>query len=98
MIKNAIEPEVVEAIQDIVRREMGRFGLLDIRVSASEDHDGDPILQIDADYEAAGDPVDPEVVAGIVSKLRDRLWDMNEERFPHIRHHFSEEQKVVGFP
>ena len=98
MIKDDIAPDVVAAIEDIVRHEVGRFGLLDVRVSVSEDHDGDPILRIDADYEAGGEPVDPEVVAGLGLKLRNRLWDMNEQRFPHVRHNFSEQQKVVGFP
>lgn len=96
MIKDDIAPDVVAAIEDIVRREVGRFGLLDVRVALAEDDDGDPVLEIDADYEAAGDPVDPQVVAGLLSKLRDRLWTMNERRFPYIRHHFSEQQKVIA--
>jgi hypothetical protein len=28
--------------------------------------------------------------------LRDRLWERDETRFPHIRHKFDERQKVVG--
>lgn len=96
-----IEPvsqEVVDAITRIVGEEMAPFGLRNVTVTPGEDHDGDPILEVAAYYDPRGLPIDTKVVAGLGLKLRDRLWDLGETRFPHLRHHFDERQKVVGYP
>lgn len=90
--------EVVDTIEEVVRAEMDRFGLDRVTVTPGEDHDGDPILLIEAHYRLSDQPVEPKVMAGLATKLRDRLWSLGETRFPHVRHHFAEQQKVVGFP
>jgi hypothetical protein len=90
--------DIVAAVTEIVGREMGPFGLRAVTVRAAEDHDGDAILLVEADYRSGGKPIEPKVVAGLTTKLRRRLWDMGETRFPHIRHHFSGRQKVAGYP
>ncbi len=94
--QDIVEDYVVAAVQATVRGEMEPFNLRSVRVTAAEDHDGDPILFIDADYESGGRPIEPEVVAGLVTKLRNRLWDLGETRFPHIRHHFPEPPSLAG--
>jgi hypothetical protein len=96
--RDSVGDEVVAAVTEIVEREMGPFGLRAVRVTAAEDHDGDPILLVEADYRSGGKPIEPKVVAGLATKLRQRLWDMGETRFPHVRHHFSADQKVAGYP
>ena len=95
--QDIVEDDVAVAIREIVEREMGPFGLCSVKVRAAEDHDGDPILLIDADYGLGDKPIEPTVVAGLVTKLRDRLWKLGETRFPHIRHHFPDQQKVAGY-
>jgi hypothetical protein len=97
IVQSTVSKSVSTAIEQIVKREMRPFGFRAIKVASSEDHDGDPILLIDVEYSSRGKPIDPTVVAGLVSKLRDRLWELGEARFPHIRHHFSEQQKVGGY-
>lgn len=97
MIDEPISPDVMTAIQDLIRQDMGRYGLREVSIRASTDHDGDPVLRIDASYDPVDEPIDPNDVSELLSRLRDRLWAMNERRFPHIRHHFSEQQKVVGY-
>ncbi len=92
-----LSDDIVADVRDLLQREMRPFGLTDIQVAVAPDHAGDPSLQIDADYDGEGRPVDPKIVAGLVTKLRDRLWAKGEKRFPYIRHHFPEDQKVVGF-
>ena len=94
--RETISKSVAASVREIVGREMKPFGLVSVDVTAAEDHDGDPILWIDANYGPGGDPIEREVVAGLVTKLRDRLWDLGETRFPHVRHHFLEEQRVAG--
>ena len=93
-----IDKKVAAAIKDVIRGEVGPFGLVNVTVTAAEDHAGDPSLMIDVEYREGGQAIDTKVVAGLVSKLRERLWTMGERRFPYIRHHFSEKQKVVGYP
>lgn len=97
MIEIILDKSVKDAITDVVRREMARFGLRDVQAAVGTDHDGDPVIFVDVDYGHAGEAVDVKTTAGLVTKLRDRLWTMGETRFPHIRHHFAAEQKVVGF-
>lgn len=93
-----VTDEVTAAVTDVVRKEMKPFGFQDVTVTPGEDHDGEPVLIVDVRYGAEGEPIDPAVMAKLVTKLRDRLWDMGETRFPHLRHHFSDKQKVAGFP
>ncbi len=61
-----------------------------------EDHDGDPVLFIDAEYELAGEPVDAEVTIATGSELGRRLIELGELRFPHLRHRLPEGKKVLG--
>jgi len=97
MIKDALHPDAIDIIRDIVLGDMSRFGGTAVDVRVEPDHDGDPSLQIDVRYSGEGEPVDPKVMAALGLKLRDRLWTFGEERFPYLQHHFPEDQKVLGF-
>lgn len=97
MITDALSADVVAIVRNVVLHDMGRFGATLVDVAVEPDHDGDSSLKIDISYDGRGDPVDPKIMAGLLSKLRDRLWKHGERRFPYIQHHFPENQKVVGF-
>ena len=92
-----INPEVEKIVSEVIGLEMKRFGFKAARIETGEDHDGDPVLLIDVTYSAAGAPIDPRIVAGLLTKLRNRLWAAGETRFPLIRHHFPKYRKVVGY-
>jgi hypothetical protein len=92
-----IDGEVTSAVTNLFREEMGRYGFRGVRIMPSEDHDGDPILLIEADYTTDGEPIDTAVMMQLISKLRDLLWAKGELRFPHIQHNFEDHQRVVGF-
>ncbi|GLK70841.1 hypothetical protein KHC23_08745 [Ancylobacter dichloromethanicus] len=96
-MKETVEAAVQKAIRDLIKQEMGRFDVEDVAVDVAPDHDGDPSLRITVTYGDRGEPVDTRVMSGLVSKLRDELWRLGEERFPYIQHHFRSEPKVVGF-
>ncbi len=96
MTTQDIRKEIVTAVESVVRQEMGAFGLESVRVRSGEDHDGDPALIVDVEYSPRGRPIEPKIVAGLVTKLRDRLWGLGETRFPYLYHHFSEQQKIAG--
>lgn len=90
-----IKPAVKKAVNSVFRQDMRKFGLKSVNVRPGVDHDGDAVLLIDAWYKAVDVPIDTRVTTGLVTKLRDRLWQLGEQRFPHIRHYFPEDQKVV---
>lgn len=89
-----IEDEIVELVRATVRESMQAFGLRDVSVRAGEDHDGEPVLFIEAEYDLTDTPIDTTVTAALTTKLRDKLWAAGETRFPHIRHRFPEAQKI----
>ena len=86
------------AIHDMLWREVGDYGLHRVTSTVGEDHDGDPVIWVDADYRAKGKPIDTKMLPVLVSKLRKKLWEMGETRFPHVRNHYSEKQKILGYP
>lgn len=90
----AVDGRIVELVNEIVRESMQAFGLRDVSVRAGEDHDGEPVLFIEAEYELSDTPIDTTVTAALTTKIRDKLWAAGETRFPHIRHKFPEAQKV----
>lgn len=89
----APDDAIVELIRTTVHESMHPFGLRDVSVRAGEDHDGDPVLFIEADYDLTDTPTDFSVTAALTTKLRDKLWDAGERRFPHLRHRFATGQK-----
>ncbi len=89
-----ISPDIENLIKATVRESMQRFGLRDVGVRAGEDHDGDPVIFIEAEYDLSETPIDTDVTAALTSSLRDRLWEKGETRFPHVRHRFHEHQQV----
>ncbi len=97
MIDDLIPSDVVTAVEEILRQDMGPYGLDAVRISAGEDHDGDPMLIVEADYRPGGRPIDPRIVAALVTKLRNRLWLIGEKRFAYVRHHFPADQKIAGY-
>lgn len=91
----AVRPELVEQIKAIMRENMGPFGLNKVEVRPGEDHDGDPVIFIDATYDLSETPIDTEVTCTLNSKMSRLLLDAGEQRFPHIRNRFHELQKVA---
>jgi hypothetical protein len=89
-----VDDEIVELVRETVRESMQAFGLRDVSVRVGEDHDGEPVLFIEAGYDLTDTPIDTTVTAALTTKLRDKLWAAGETRFPHIRHKFPEAQKV----
>jgi hypothetical protein len=90
----SLDEQLIELVRATVRESMQAFGLRDVSVRAGEDHDGEPVLFIEADYDLSDTPIDTAVTAALTTKLRDKLWAAGETRFPHIRHKFPEAQKV----
>ena len=90
-----VQPELVELIQQTVRDSMAPFGLKSVTVRAGEDHDGDPVIFVDAAYDLSETPIDSTVTYALNGKVSRLLLEAGEPRFPHIRHRFHELQKVA---
>ncbi|MBS9478553.1 hypothetical protein [Ancylobacter radicis] len=93
----AVDAKVEEAIRDIVLRAMGPVGVRSVSVTPGTDHDGDEVLRVTVHYTDDVRPVNTGVMSALVSDIRSKLWAMGEDRFPHVRHDFPVEPKVVGF-
>jgi hypothetical protein len=95
MMHMAVDEKIVRLIEEIVRKTMRAYALRDVSVRVGEDHDGEPVLFIEAEYDLTDRPIDTTVTAVLTTKLRDKLWAAGETRFPHIRHKFPEAQKIM---
>ena len=91
-----VAPRAVAAINRVLKKEMGRFGLRAIAVKPGPDHDGDPAIYIHVDYDLSPTPLDNKVVLRAEDEIRRLLRAGDEHRFAHFRHHFDEAQKLVG--
>jgi hypothetical protein len=91
-----IKPKVKAEIERILRENLSRFGFVRARIEPGEDHAGDPAIFVDAEYELSDEPVDSGVTLSSLTTIRSRLLALGEQRFPYIRHHFAEGQRVLG--
>lgn len=91
---NTIEPEIVALIERTARESMQPFGLESVGVRAGEDHDGDPVIFVEAHHELSKTPIDTMAIVELDGVLRERLWNAGEKRFPHVRHNFDERQEI----
>ena len=92
---NFVDERVIGAVRRVLEERMGRFGFVNARVISGEDHDGDAVLFIEVDYRLSDEPIDTKATFGLVQALREALGAVGETRFPHVRHHFDEKQKVA---
>jgi len=89
-----VDPELVELIKRTIHETMDPFGLRSVEVRAGEDHDGDPVIFVEAEYDLSETPLELGVTGELASVVRELVWKAGETRFPHIRHKFHEKQKV----
>lgn len=89
---------IIQEIEDLANRYMGEFGLIGVEVTPGLDHDGDAVLLVELQYDPAGPAVDTSRMTEFFHAIRRQLLKSGEDRFPHIRHGFAVNRKVVGFP
>lgn len=94
--KEAVAQEAVAEIRRLLRERMGRFGFREADVRPGRDHDGDPVIFVEAAYDVSDAQIDPKVAISLIGEVRRALEALGEDRFPHIRHRIGERQKVVN--
>ncbi len=95
--RSTVDPELARAIEAILQERLGRFGLERVEVRGGVDHAGEPAIFVDAWYRLVDEPIDPEVLAEGRLAILDLLAERGDERFPYLRNHFDEKQRVAGF-
>jgi hypothetical protein len=94
--RTPIKPKVKAAIDRILRDNLSRYGFVGATIEPREDHTGDPAIFVDAEYRLSDEPVDSRVTLATLSMLRAQLIALGDDRFPYLRHHFAEGQRVLG--
>ena len=93
--KDAIDDKTRAVIISVLRQKLERSGFRTASVRAGGDHDGDPVLFIEAHFDLVADPIDPAITSGITAALCTALEEVGETRFPHIRYDFHDDQVIV---
>ena len=83
-----------DVLANILRTRSIAYKMID--VTPGIDHDGDDVLYMDVYFDFSKEPIDPFVFNFVTTELREALEVRNERRFPHIRYHFDQKQKVKG--
>ncbi|MBI3710144.1 MAG: hypothetical protein HY246_21070 [Proteobacteria bacterium] len=89
-----VDDKAKKAIERVLMERLGKFGYQDARIYPGFDHDGDPVLFIEARYRLSETPIDPGITFGLIGSIREALEAIGETRFPHVRHHFDVRQQV----
>ena len=90
MIGTEIAPELHSAIEAVVRKELGRFGVHNVEVIETADAGGDPVIQVLVRYNDPDSESDPRGAFEVITKLNDRLYELRKPRFAYLRHIISE--------
>jgi len=89
-----VPEDLVRRIKAVLHQRLEPYGLDRVDVFPTEDHDGDPILMVEAHYAESDRGVDSRETYAAGKDIRRIVREMGETRFPHIRHLFAENQKV----
>lgn len=83
-----ISPDLVSDIQLLVSRELASAGVreADITVRSGEDHDGDPAIMVDIQYDREAQAFDGRAAARALFTLNSMLRRRGETRFAYILH------------
>lgn len=87
--------QVTDIVNRVLDERVGAFGFSEANVKGGYDHDGDEALFIDARYDHTEQEIDAGAFYGLTGAVREALAAAGEHRFPYIRHHFDERQRVA---
>lgn len=89
-----ISIELRQTIERVLEENLKDIGYVGADIVEDIDQDGDPILEIDVNYRKVGAWVDPTPTFGLSVAVRDALRAIGENRFPHLKHFFPDDQDL----
>jgi len=95
ILLDGIDGRVSATIESLFHERMDAFGLSDVKVRAGEDHDGDPVIFVDAIFALSPRPIEPQVIFRLERDLRKGVRALGERRFVHPLYKFDDAQKVA---
>jgi hypothetical protein len=96
MLATKIRPEVEAAIREELEHALPGL-VAECTVRSGHDHDGDEAIYIDVRQRLSPQPYDSEITLELTYQVNNRLFELEERRFAHIRHHFDGQQKIKGW-
>ncbi len=93
----AVSPTVLASIEATLKKRLGCRGFRSVVVTPIVDFEGDRALNIDVQVDLIEPSLDADLFAFLTTDLRQALAEIGETRFPHLRYHFDERQKVSGW-
>ena len=97
VITSAISEQPQQRIKALLMERLAAVGLRHVEVTAGVDFEGDDVLYVDAFFDLIEPPLDPSRFHFLTTLLREAIEPLGESRFPHLRYHFHEDQKVAGW-
>ncbi|MCC5976988.1 MAG: hypothetical protein JJU21_02900 [Salinarimonas sp.] len=79
---NTIAKPVRDAVESVVRRELGDAVVAALHVTDEIDHDGIAFLRVEIVFDEAHGRLDPQKIKSLSRLLREPLEDLGEPRFP----------------
>ena len=92
-----LSAELQSRIKDIIDRMLVDYDLDSITIKTGESHDGTESIFVDIWHRLNEREYDSNISVSLVAAVHDMLMDHDELRFPYIRHHLPEHQKVKGW-
>ena len=89
-----LKPELRDRIKAIVDGVLHQYDIEALDIKVAEDASGEEAIFVDLRYLLSPREFDPKLMSKVRSSVRSMLVDNDELRFPYIRHHFQDGQKV----
>lgn len=94
---DSVSPAVLGLIESTIKKRLAYQSLRSVEVTPIIDSEGDCALSIDVQFDLIEPSLDAELFQFLTTDVRNALEEIGERRFPHLRYHFDERQKVSGW-
>lgn len=91
-----LKQELRDQIKTIIDGMLKQYDIETVDIAVADDWSGDESIFIDLRYQLSPDAFDPADMGKVRSAVRSMLEENEDLRFPYIRHHLPDGQKVKG--
>ena len=94
-VREKVSEDVRNAITRVLHDNLRLHGFQGAMITDGLDHDGDPVIFVEAQFDLVPEPIDPAITFGITQQVRDAIGELGETRVPNIRYKFLDDQVVA---